>query len=87
MVWGFGLGFQAPLIVRFLAVTRLVTLSQLRGIRKYVIMAMLVLAAILTPPDLSSQLLLALPMLALFELGLLVSWLMLRKRQTPMEHD
>ena len=83
----FGLGFQTPLIVIFLAVTRLATLSQLRAMRKYVIMAIIVLAAILTPPDLLSQLLLALPMLALFELGLLVSWLMLHKRQTSMEPD
>ncbi len=83
----FGLGFQTPLIVIFLAITRLATLSQLRAMRKYVIMAILVLAAILTPPDLASQLLLALPMLALFEIGLLVSWFLLRKSATSKEHD
>ncbi|MCK4850877.1 MAG: twin-arginine translocase subunit TatC [Phycisphaerae bacterium] len=84
---GFGIGFQTPLIVIFLAVTRLASLSQLCRVRKYVILGMLVLAAILTPPDLQSQILLALPMLALFELGLLVSWLILRKRSTAREHD
>ncbi len=84
---GFGLGFQTPLIVIFLAVTGLATLSQLRGMRKYVIMAILVFAAILTPPDITSQILLAVPMLALFELGLLASWLILRKGSTPREHD
>ena len=84
---GFGIGFQTPLIVIFLAVTRLATLSQLRGMRKYVILSMLVLAAILTPPDWQSQILLALPMLGLFELGLLASWLILRKGSTAGEHD
>ena len=84
---GFGIGFQTPLIVIFLAVTRLATLSQLRGMRKYVILGMLVLAAILTPPDWQSQILLALPMLGLFELGLLASWLILRKGSTAREHD
>lgn len=83
----FGLGFQTPLVVIFLAVTHLATLSQLHAIRKYVIMAILVLAAILTPPDLASQLLLALPMLALFEIGLLASWFILRKNAASPEHD
>ena len=83
----FGLGFQTPLIVIFLAVTRLATLNQLRAMRKYVIMAILVLAAILTPPDVASQLLLALPVLVLFEIGLLASWLILRKGATYPERD
>ena len=84
---GFGLGFQTPLIVIFLAVTGLASLSQLRRVRRYVILAMLVVAAILTPPDWQSQILLALPMLGLFELGLLASWLILRKGSTAGEHD
>lgn len=84
---GFGIGFQTPLVVIFLAITGLATLSQLRGMRKYVIMAILVFAAILTPPDITSQILLAVPMLALFEIGLLVSWLILRTRRDPMERD
>ena len=82
---GFGIGFQMPLVVIFLAITGLVSLSQLKGMRKYIILGVLVLAAILTPPDLTSQVLLALPMVGLFELGLLISWLLIRKREHRMK--
>ena len=78
---GFGIGFQTPLVVVFLAVSGLVPVSQLKRIRKFIIVGMLTLAAILTPPDWQSQLLLALPMLGLFELGLLAAWLMVRKQK------
>ena len=81
---GFGIGFQMPLVVIFLAVTGLVSLRQLKGMRKYIILGVLVLAAILTPPDLQSQVLLALPMLGLFELGLLISWMLIRRREHRM---
>ena len=82
---GFGIGFQTPLVVIFLAASGLVSLQQLRQMRRYVLLGILVLAAILTPPDWQSQVLLALPMVGLFELGLLVSWLILRKPQEQPE--
>ena len=71
---GFGIGFQTPLVVIFLAVSGLVSVSQLRRVRKFIVVGVLTMAAILTPPDWQSQILLALPMLGLYELGLLVAW-------------
>ena len=78
---GFGIGFQTPLVVIFLAVSGLVPISQLKGMRKFIIVGMLTLAAILTPPDWQSQILLAVPMLGLFELGLLAAWLIVRRQK------
>ena len=69
----FGLAFQVPLVVLFLATTGIVPLDQLRRSRRYVIFGIFVAAAILTPPDVISQLLLAIPMLILFEGALLVA--------------
>lgn len=79
----FGIGFQTPLVVIFLAVSRLVPLQKLRKVRRHIIVAVLALAAILTPPDWQSQILLAVPMLGLYELGLAVAWLMTRKKNAP----
>ncbi|NQU75410.1 MAG: twin-arginine translocase subunit TatC [Planctomycetes bacterium] len=69
----FGLGFQVPIVVLVLARTQLVPYARLRACRKYVILVILIVAAILTPPDVVSQLALALPMYLLFELGLLLA--------------
>ena len=84
---GFGIGFQTPLVVIFLAVSGLVPVSQLKGMRRFIIVGMLVLAAILTPPDWQSQVLLAVPMLGLYELGLLVAQLMMRKQKMRIEDN
>ena len=69
----FGLAFQVPLVVVFLASTGIVPLNELRRARRYVIFGIFVAAAILTPPDVISQLLLAIPMLILFETALQVA--------------
>jgi len=78
---GFGLCFQVPIVVVFLATTNLVTLGTLRRSRKYAILIIVIAAAIITPtPDWQTQLLLAVPMFALFELGLLAGSVALRMR-------
>jgi sec-independent protein translocase protein TatC len=70
----FGLGFQIPLVVVLLCTLGIVPVATMAGIRKYVILIVLVLAAILTPtPDIGTMLLLAVPMLLLYEAGILVS--------------
>ncbi len=78
----FGLAFQVPLVVVFLTRTGLVRLETLRKYRKVVIFAIVVLAGGIAPPDLFSHLLLAGPMVALFEIGLLIASREARKR-TP----
>jgi sec-independent protein translocase protein TatC len=69
----FGLGFQIPIVVVFLVTLRILSSSRLARARKYVILGVAVLAAILTPtPDVGTMLLLAVPMIVLFEIGLLI---------------
>ena len=76
----FGVMFELPLVLIFLTRLGLVTTQGLRKARKFVIFGIFLLAAILTPPDVVSQVMLALPLWALFEIGLLLSWL-LRPRE------
>lgn len=76
----FGLGFQVPIVVVFLALSDIMSLSYLRRVRRYVVLIIMIVAAILTPADLQSQLLLAAPMMLLYELGLIVAARMVRHR-------
>ncbi len=73
MTIAFGTAFQLPLVVVFLGRTGIVPVPTLRKYRRVVILVIAVIAGILAPPDLFSMLLLGLPMLGLFELGLLLA--------------
>lgn len=66
----FGLVFQTPLLVFLLILFNLISYKTLKSSRKYVFVASFVIGAILTPPDPLSQIMLAIPMYCLFELGL-----------------
>lgn len=67
----FGMAFQVPIVVVLLVRFGLVTVAQLRDFRGYFIVIAFVIAAIVTPPDVISQLALAVPMTILYELGIL----------------
>lgn len=69
----FGLAFQIPLIVMALVKSGIVTRETLIAKRPYVIIACFIIGMLLTPPDVFSQTLLAVPMCLLFELGLLLA--------------
>ena len=69
----FGLAFELPVAVFFLALTGIVTTAMMARARRYVLLIVVVLAAVMTPPDVVSQMLLAIPMYVLFELGLLAA--------------
>lgn len=73
LMLAFGIAFETPIVVFFLAWTGLVSTMAMRKARRYVLFGAIVAAAILTPPDVISQMLLAGPMYLLFELGLLVA--------------
>jgi len=75
----FGLAFQTPTAIFFLNRTGLVSLKTLSNSRKYVILVIVIVAAMATPPDVVSQIALAVPLYALFELGILLSYLAGRK--------
>lgn len=69
----FGLAFQVPLVVVFLVRSGLMRVEQLRGYRKVVILIIVIIAAGIAPPDIFSHLLLSVPMILLFELGLILA--------------
>jgi sec-independent protein translocase protein TatC len=73
MFLAFGLTFEVPVIVIVLVRMRVVSLDKLRSIRAYVIVGAFVIGAIFTPPDVLSQLMLAVPLWMLYELGLLLA--------------
>jgi sec-independent protein translocase protein TatC len=73
MFIAFGLTFEVPVVVIVLVRLRMVTLEKLRSIRSYVIVGAFVLGAIFTPPDVVSQLLLAIPLWLLYEFGMLMA--------------
>jgi len=69
----FGITFEVPVVVVVLVRMGMVPLAKLREIRPYVIVGAFVVSAVVTPPDVLSQLLLAVPMTLLYELGLLIA--------------
>jgi sec-independent protein translocase protein TatC len=71
MFIAFGITFEVPVIVIVLVRLRIVSLAKLRSIRSYVIVGAFVVGAVFTPPDVVSQLLLAVPLWLLYELGIL----------------
>jgi sec-independent protein translocase protein TatC len=76
----FGISFQLPILMMLLERAGIVTLAQLRGARRYVIVVVFIIAAIFTPPDPISQLLLAIPLILLYEAALLVITITTRRK-------
>lgn len=76
----FGLGFQTPIAILVLNRTGLISIQALKSSRKYVFIGVFAVAAIATPPDVISQITLAIPLYALFELGILLSWFAERRK-------
>lgn len=79
MMLVFGLSFQLPLICYLLVRLSILSYGRLKQSRPYVIVAAFIIGMVLTPPDVISQILLALPLCLLFELGLLASFYASRK--------
>lgn len=73
MFIAFGLTFEVPVAVILLVKTGVVTIAKLVEARPYVIVGAFIIAAVVTPPDVVSQLLLAIPMCLLYELGIVIA--------------
>lgn len=84
MFLAFGLSFEVPVVVVVLVLTGMVKVEQLREWRGYVVVAIFVIAAIVTPPDVVSQIALALPMCILYEIGIIVGQ-MVSPKASPEE--
>jgi sec-independent protein translocase protein TatC len=81
LIFGTGLLFQLPVVIYFLSKVGLVTPSFLRKYRKHSVVIILIVAAIITPPDILSQVLITLPLYLLFEISILISARVERKRK------
>ncbi len=74
LILGSGLAFQLPLVVFFLAKVGVVNATYLKAIRRYAIVVIFIVAAIITPgPDVVSQMTVALPLLLLYEVGIVLA--------------
>jgi sec-independent protein translocase protein TatC len=73
MFIAFGITFQVPVVVIILVRMGVVTVAKLKEIRPYVVVGAFIVAAVVTPPDVTSQVLLAVPVCLLYEAGILVA--------------
>ena len=80
LVVPFGVVFQLPLVVLLLAGVGILHPDTLARYRKYIILLIFIVAAVLTPPDIVSQVLMALPMLVLYEVSILLCRIVFRKK-------
>jgi len=81
MVLSFGVAFEVPIAVVLLVMTGLVNIDKLTGIRGYVLIAIFIIAAVLTPPDPVSQSIMAVPMYLLYECGVIFARVFTKKRE------
>ncbi|KKC26759.1 twin-arginine translocase subunit TatC [Sphingomonas sp. SRS2] len=80
-LFGFGLSFLLPVLLMLLERAGIVTRKQLVAARRYAIVGAVAIAAVLTPPDIGSQILLAVPLILLYELALICIWFTERRRK------
>ncbi|HEY2660829.1 MAG TPA: twin-arginine translocase subunit TatC [Caulobacteraceae bacterium] len=81
LLLAFGLCFQLPVVLSLLGLAGIVTTQMLTAVRRYAIVGVFVIAAILTPPDPISMMSLALPGVLLYEVSILCVWLIERRRR------
>jgi sec-independent protein translocase protein TatC len=81
MLLGVSILFELPVLIYFLTKIGLVTPEFLRKYRKHALVVVLILAAIITPPDIASQVIVAIPILILYEISIKVSKMVIKKQQ------
>ena len=84
-LFAFGLSFLLPVLLMLLERAGIVTRKQLVSGRRYAIVGAFAIAAVLTPPDVGSQLLLAIPLMILYELAIVGIWFTERRRKPQAE--
>lgn len=81
--FGFGLAFQVPVVEMLMIKLGMVSVDDLRQARRYVLVGAFVVAAVLTPPDVLSQFMLAIPLMLLYELGIFLGGFLSAHSQAP----
>jgi len=87
MFVAFGLAFEVPIVVIVLARMKIVSIQKLKDFRSYFIVLAFIIAAIVTPPDVVSQLALAIPMVILYEVGIWAAQLFIKHTRAPDDAD
>ncbi|MFD0669078.1 twin-arginine translocase subunit TatC [Ramlibacter sp. MAHUQ-53] len=83
MFLAFGLAFEVPIVVIVLARMGIVSIEKLKAFRSYFIVLAFIIAAVVTPPDVVSQLALAVPMCLLYELGIWAAQIFIKHTKAP----
>jgi sec-independent protein translocase protein TatC len=87
MFVAFGITFEIPVIVMVMVKAGIIGVAKLKEIRPYVVVGNFVVAAILTPPDVVSQFMLAIPMCLLYELGILFAGIMAKAKSDSTDRS
>ena len=85
MFIAFGAAFEVPVVVVVLARLEMVSIEKLKSFRSYFIVLAFVVAAVITPPDVVSQLALAIPMCLLYEIGIWAAQIFIKHTQAPQD--
>lgn len=87
MFLAFGVTFEVPIVVVLLVRMNVLTIKKLKEIRPYVIVGAFVISAVVTPPDVFSQLILAIPLIVLYEAGIIAARLIVGKQKPVVADD
>ena len=87
LLFAFGFVFELPVVVFFLSRMGVVTANLLKRKRRHAILLIFILAAVLTPPDVISQFMMALPVMALYEISILVAKVAGKKKRAPEDEE
>ncbi len=87
LVLACGLMFQLPIVVYFLSKAGLVTPALMKAYRRHAIIVILLTSAIITPPDVISQVLIAFPLVLLYQISIYISGMVLRKSEALTKED
>ncbi|MEA3083762.1 MAG: sec-independent protein translocase protein TatC [Paraburkholderia sp.] len=85
MFLAFGVTFEVPIVVVLLVRMNVLTIKKLKEIRPYVVVGAFVISAVVTPPDVFSQLILAVPLIVLYEAGIIAARLIVGKQPVVIE--
>ncbi len=86
-MFSFALVFELPIVVVVLVTMRIFETAFLKKNRKYVLLIIVTVSALITPPDVVSQIMLSVPMMLLFELGIVLGTVIEKKHQKEMAEE